>query len=845
MEGDSDQIAERPAGAGAEGRRSVREIMLTEGWRLKERDPSREPMDDFALADGWLAATVPGTVHQDLLRAGRIADPFVGLEEGAAQWVGERDWLYRCSFDRPPGLAAGEAVALCCDGLDTIATVWLNGQEIGQSDNMFVPFRSIITSLLRPGQNELRLLFASALRVGQAREAEHGRRHVWNGDPSRVYVRKAQYHWGWDWGPCLLTAGPYLPVRLEVYTARIADLHCPVRVAADLQSATIPLTVMLDDGTSGRSDDCRVRVELFDPGGDRIAGIPVPAGDTTVRHTLTVAQPQLWWPRGYGEQSLYRLVVTLEDGTGQLDRREVRLGFRHLRLAQEPTLDAPGTGFVFVCNNTPIFCGGANWIPADSLLPRITPHRYRDLLQQAADANMVMLRVWGGGVYEAEAFYDACDELGLLVWQDFMFACGMYPALPWFQASVRAEAEAAVRRLRHHACLALWCGNNEDYQVAESLRAYDPAGSDDLAVTPFPGRALYEQVLPAVCGGLDPDHAYWPGSPYGGTKTVNEPTTGDRHVWDVWHGSMAEYGQYARLGGRFVSEFGMQAVPELATVEAFAPPEERFGQSRTLEFHNKAGGGARRLAVYLADTVRTPRDFPGYIYATQLVQAEALSAAYRDWRRRWDGTVRAAVAGALVWQLDDCWPGTSWSIIDYFGRLKPASYLIRRALAPVAVGMALTDGTTAVWGLNGGRESVAATLELRTWTLDGDLLATEQREVVLSPNSATEFGTLPPREHPPVVQAARLLTGGTVLARTSLWPEPLKYLTLPDPEIRVTRRGERLLVTAKRPAKGVVLAAGDGVRWSDNMLDLQPDDEQVIEAKGLADATVTIRRLST
>jgi beta-mannosidase len=269
--------------------------------------------------------------------------------------------------------------------------------------------------------------------------------------------------------------------------------------------------------------------------------------------------------------------------------------------------------------------------------------------------------------------------------------------------------------------------NNEDYQVAESTRAYRPDTPGDPAA--FPGRILYEQVLPEVCARLDPDRPYQPGSPYGGTRTVNDPTVGDRHVWDVWHGSMAEYGQYARFAGRFVSEFGMQGLPDPATIAAFAQPTERFAQSRTLEFHNKAGGGARRLAVYLTDTVRFPADFAGYIYATQFVQAEALATALRDWRRRWGGPGRELTAGALLWQLEDCWPGVSWSIVDYFDRPKPAWYAVRRALAPLALGLALADDRIAVWGTNGTLRPARATLELRTWTLDGQALDTRRREV--------------------------------------------------------------------------------------------------------------------
>lgn len=823
----------------------MQEFHITDGWFFKERNPAVAVADGFAGDSGWLPATVPGTVHQDLLAAGRIPDPFVGLHERDVQWIGERDWLYRCRFTVPADSLSAPAVDLCLDGLDTVATIWLNGRQLLQCDNMFIPLRVSVTALLQAGENELRILFGSAPSVGRAREAEHGPRQVWNGDASRVYVRKAQYHWGWDWGPCLLTAGPWKPIRLEAYAARIVDLHASPQVTGDGRQAIIPVTAEIATA-GGPPDGLRLRLRLFSPSGEHVDEALLLADADALQHTFVVEAPRLWWPRSYGDQPMYRLTATVERDDVPLDRRETRLGLRHLRLAQEPLSDAPGTSFVFVVNGVPLFCGGANWIPADSFLPRIGEDRYRALLQQAADANMTMLRVWGGGIYEIDAFYDICDDLGLLVWQDFMFACGMYPAHPAFQASVREEAEATVRRLRQHPCIVLWCGNNEDYQVAESAHVFDPTDQRDLATSAFPARALYERLLPEVCARLDPDRPYWPASPYGGSP-VNDPTVGDRHVWDIWHGSMAEYREYGRYAGRFVSEFGMQALPDGETIRAFAPPDERYGQSETIEFHNKAGGGARRLAVYLADTVRAPIDFPDYLYATQLVQAEALATAIRDWRRRWRGPGREGTAGALIWQLEDCWPGVSWAIIDYFERPKPSFYAVRRALARVALGVALTaDSSIAVWAVNGTLEIVRAQLELASWSLAGELLGREQHDVTLAPNQATDLATAPDFHRPPRVLAARLLADGAVLAREALWPEPFKYLTFLDPELTIERIDpDRLRLRARRPAKGVLLAAGTAPapRWSDNMLDLLPDDAQIIEAPGLGASPVRVRWL--
>ncbi|HEU5086712.1 MAG TPA: glycoside hydrolase family 2 protein, partial [Roseiflexaceae bacterium] len=769
-------------------------LLLHEGWRACRADPATA-RDIDASGDGWMPAPVPGTIHEALIAADRLENPFVGMNEVGAQWIGEADWLYQCTFEVPASFLEPAAVDLCCDGLDTIATVWLNGMQVLRSDNMFVPQRVSVRQHLREGHNELRILLASALLKGREREQAHGRMEVWNGEPSRVYVRKAQYHYGWDWGPTLLTAGIWRPIRLEAYDARIADVHCPIEVAADLQSATLPVRVEIVDadavvlplGAQHAGHLPLVSLALHGPDKQVVAAATVSASDGVAEHTFQIEHPALWWPRGYGDQPLYELHVSLERAQIQEVETEVRLGIRRLELIQEPIEGEAGTSFYFRVNNTPIFCGGANWIPADSFTTRISADRYRALLQQAADAHMNMVRIWGGGIYEDEAFYDACDELGLLVWQDFMFGCGIYPAADWFQASVRAEAQAQLRRLRHHACIALWCGNNEDYQIAYSLGRYhhDLPPDGDAG---FPARVIYEGLLPEVCAAYDPTRPYWPGSPWLGANP-DDQTIGDRHTWEVWGRNAADYKTYPQLEGRFVSEFGMAAMPDLATIESFTTEDERYAGSRTIEFHNKATGGARRMASYQADNLRPVASLADTIYATQLIQAEALAAAYQGWRRRWGGPNHYAVAGALVWQLDDCWPVTSWSVIDYYGRPKPAYYVIRRALAPLSLGIATSDDSVQVWAVNGTRQPRQGKLELRTWTLDGELIGVERADVTLADNRASELGVFGFRPGENTVFDARLLVNGTVVARTARWPEPYKYLHLPDPMIVVDLEG--------------------------------------------------------
>lgn len=775
--------------------------------------------------------------------AGKIPDPFVGLNEEEVQWVGQADWLYTCRFDVPATFFDEQTITLCCDGLDTVATVWLNGVQVWFNDNMFVPQRVTVTSLVQPGVNELCVRFESVWKQGKEREQLHGTRVAWNTDPSRVYVRKAQYHYGWDWGPCLTTAGPWLPVRLEAYSARIVDVMCPIHVDADLHCATMPVSVTVEQSLQDVVP-LRLQLELYNPQGECTHAVYLTVDGTDQKYQFQIPEPQLWWPHQCGPQSLYELHVKLVnplDGH-MLDERQLRLGVRRLRLLQEAIENEAGTTFLFEINNIPLFCGGANWIPADSFLPRVNEERYRTLLTQAVDAHMTMIRVWGGGIYEHDCFYELCDELGLLVWQDFMFACGLYPAHDNFIESVRAEAEAQIRRLRHHPSLVLWCGNNEDYQLAGGLGIYDPTTVPD-ADSAFPARVIYEQLLPDLCAELDATTPYWPGSPYGGAD-VNDPTIGDRHTWDVWHGEMAPYQDYPHLGGRFVSEFGMAALPEIETIKAFAPIDDPIQLQNIIDFHQKAEGGEQRLMHYIVANLPVPTTLDEFIYASQLVQSEALGAAYRGWRRGWGTPDQRRMAGALVWQLNDCWPAVSWSIIDYALRPKPAYYTIRRALAPFAVGLSRVDGHIEVWCVHSGLALVDAQLELSRWTLDGVATLQDRCLITLQPNQITEFGSWPDNMHASEVWSARLLVDGAVVARTTAWPEPLKVLPSFDPEIQVTLLAhDRLMIGANSPVKGVWLSTEGRVHWKDNMLDLVPDDPQIIEVYGLKDQ-LTIRWLS-
>jgi beta-mannosidase len=809
---------------------SERIIDLHDGWQLAEAPHGANWPGLAAIqADAWLPARVPGTAHGALLAAGRIPDPFYGRNEAEMRWVGERCWAWRLVFDVAGELAPHEDLVF--EGLDTYCTAWLNGTELFTSDNMFVPRRVDVRALLRPGRNELLLHFDPPLARAREVEAVHGKRQLWNGDSARLHARKAQYHFGWDWGPELLVSGPWRPVRRHSWAARIDELDCRSEVDVAARRATLQVAARIEG--AGR----QLAFELLDPEGRCVAAETVA---TDVAHaTLNVAEARLWWPRGLGSQPLYTLIARLLDGKHVLAEDRRRIGLRRLRLVQAPVEGEGGSSFHFEVNGQGFFAGGANWIPDDNLLERITPARYRERVAQAAQANMNMLRVWGGGIYEHEAFYEACDEAGLLVWQDFMFACGLYPANDAFLASVRAEAGAAVKRLRHHACLALWCGNNEDYMLAESVGL---AGSG-VPAERFEARAIYERLLPEVCAALDPDRDYWPGSPFSpGDAKSSDATVGDRHSWEVWHQQMLPYQSYGEVQARFVSEFGMQSHPSLALLESVLPQDERFPESRTVQWHNKAGSpsgpdGHRRLAVYMADNLRVGPTLAEHVYATQFVQAEAMRVAYQDFRRRWQRPGARAVGGALVWQLNDCWPVTSWALIDASGTVKPAWHAVRRALAPLAVAVRLETRQARLAVMNGTAEACVLTLQLRVFALDGrELAGARMGQEVPASSSVETTLRLSGFDEPVVAELCALdPVDGHELARDCAWTEPFRFHRFGSARIDIARDGSALLVGCDRPVKGLWL---QGASLADNFIDLVPGAPRRVEVAGPTPATL-------
>jgi beta-mannosidase len=789
---------------------------------------------------GWIDVPVPGDVHRALLAAGHIEDPFYDRNEDKCAWIEDREWWYRLDFRGPQQpLQSDERLLLVFHGLDTFATVWLNGKELGRHANMFREAVFDVGRRVRFGErNTLALLFDRPLdHAGEEHPDQWGR------NPERVSMRKAQFGFGWDWGPRLPTVGVWRPVELRrerriaisgvhFYTLDLDPTETraavAVRVEAERFSGEAPTTASVKLSAPDGSPIAEHAIVL-DGEGPRLVGTAY----------LTVERPRLWWTHDLGEPALYDLRVDLEQDV-VLDRRDSKVGIRTLELDQSPDPEEPGTRFFrFVLNGSPIFARGANWIPADSFVGAIPVGRYENLLAAARDANMNMLRVWGGGIYEHDAFFDLCDSLGLLVWQDFMFACAVYPeGPPSFVAEVEAEARYQVGRLRSRPCLALWCANNENQWIHD--RTFW-----DREDTTVPGALYYHEVLPRVVAELDGRTPYWPGSPYGGDDH-NDRRQGNVHNWEVWHGNFSRrfgeesrrestpenvsYLRYAEDMGRFISEFGMHAAPVSETLRRAIPPDGLYHHSPSMDHHNKDDPKDKGDNLMLTVT-GLPRDLAEYVDFSMISQAEGLKFALEHFRRR-----KPHCSGTLFWQLGDCWPALSWSVLDYHGFGKAGYYYAKRAYSPILASFkTLSDGGAELWitndmletttdnvlvrlaGFDGGivweetlplRAPANASLPVARWT---EAQIGEDRGRYLSVASAN--GRFPKNRH--------FFAAIKDLDRAPAEPG-VALETVGDNELRVTLRtaGYAYFVHLEVP--------DDAARFSDNFFDLEPGEERTI-----------------
>jgi beta-mannosidase len=680
---------------------------LHDGWTLTA-------VGATPLAGGEpIPAAVPGCVHTDLLDAGLIPDPFLDENERAVAWVGRSDWRYETTFEWA-GPKAGDdgsdagRVDLVCAGLDTVATVTLNGTEIGRTANMHRGYRFPVTDALRTGANTLEVRFESAYRYAERMRDQLGARPNAYPEPFN-FIRKMASNFGWDWGPTVVTAGIWRPIGLQSWReARLDQVRPLVTVAGDAatgREGRVRLVVGLErDGGA----PLRLTAALRGHGTEVRAEATVAAGEHAAELELVVADPRLWWPHGFGAPDRYDVELTLSTMDGEeLDSWRRRVGFRSLRL--DTGADADGSAYTIVVNDIPVFARGVNWIPDDALITRVDRERYERRLRQALDANVNYIRVWGGGIYESDDFYDVADELGLMVGQDFLFACAAYPEEEPFATEVAAEAAHQIVRLAHHPSLLTWTGNNENLWGHED---WDWRGELDGRSW---GAGFYHDLLPRLVRELDPTRPYWPGSPYSGTRELhpNDPAHGSMHIWDVWNAE--DYTRYRDYVPRFVAEFGYQAPASYATLRRALSDEPLAADSPGMVAHQKAANGDLKLARGLAAHLPPPRDFDDWLYLTQVNQARALRLGVEHFRSH-----RPVCMGAVFWQLNDDWPVISWSTVDGDGRRKPVWYAMRRSFAPRLLTIQPRDGGLALVAVNDSAREWTAPVEVARYTLAGE-----------------------------------------------------------------------------------------------------------------------------
>ena len=814
------------------GQNTLTSRVLDQNWSFKALEDS-----------SWLRASVPGTIHTDLMANGIIEDPYYRLNERKVQWVDKKDWVYQCAFE----ISAEEFVRhhheLQFEGLDTYASVYINDRLILQSSNMHRSYSVDVKEYLIEGSNTLRILLESPIKrglelydaldytipVSANDQAETG--EVPGGKRVNVFTRKAAYHYGWDWGPRLVTSGIWRPITLlswddfriselllsQQLNGDVAAVMAQIEIESSIENANAILELQLD-GEPLSSSKLRLR-----------------KGKQKFNLPIKIDRPELWWPNGLGKQHLYNIEVKLQ-------RKEVSstvnqyIGIRNIELVADGTLSQPN--FYFKVNGAPTFAKGVNYIPQDLFLPRVSTKDYERILQAAADANMNMIRVWGGGVYENDRFYELCDSLGLMVWQDFMFACAMYPGDADFLENVKQEAIDNVKRLSHHPSMALWCGNNE------VLAAWKRWGWEQTAIDEQSPEiahkiwkhydTLFHHILPEVVSEHHRGIDYWASSPSASEGLPEEYTHGDTHYWGVWWGK-EPFDNFNTKISSFMSEYGFQSFPEYSSFLRFAEKQDRDMYSEVMKSHQRSSIGNATIEEYLKRSHRKPIGFEELLYMSQLLQADGIQTAIEAHRRN-----KAKCMGSLYWQLNDCWPGASWSSIDYYGKWKALHYKVKDAFAPVIVSHEFVDGDLLITIVSDRMDEFDGELEvvlsefkdiekIVRWNEVVKLEANSKKRVLAIPADQLSSG----ENQKYTYLQLFLYDRAGIVSKKNVYFLPFKELVLPRPELEFTVANDKsnllyLTVTSKNFAKGVHVNCNSPYNFSDNFFDLPINGSKTI-----------------
>lgn len=810
---------------------------LHEGWKFRQA----------RLAD-WYPATVPGVVHTDLLQNKIIEDPFFRLNERGLQWIDKEDWVYETCFTLAADMMRKENMELVFEGLDTYADVYLNDECILKADNMFRRWSIPVRQYIREENNILKVYFHSPVKIDVPKWDALPYQYPASNDQSEngglfnkkisIFARKAGYHYGWDWGPRLVTSGIWRPVYIRAWSdSRINDVFIEQKEVG-AGRAVIAGHVELD----ADKDMDGVLVTITDEATGRVLGerqADLKRGTNRVTVDFVLHKPKLWWSNGLGEPFLYRFRTDIIAGGELLDSKTERVGIRSLKVVHQP--DKDGHTFYIELNGRPVFAKGANYIPSDNFLPRVTPANYKKTILDAAGVNMNMLRVWGGGIYENDVFYDLCDEYGIMIWQDFMFACSMYPAEGALLDNIRQEAVDNVKRLRNHACIALWCGNNECQDAwlgwgwKREIERQNKEYADKIWAQ---YRQQYHVTLPGVVREYAPGTFYWPSSPFAFEGEMSGTTDGDRHYWSVWHGK-APISDYDSEKSRFFSEYGFQSFPEFESVKRYAPyPEDWDIRSEVMMSHQRGGDHANGLIeTYLLNEYKKPRDFRAFLYMNHVLQGDAIKTAIESHRRQMPYNM-----GTLFWQHNDCWPVASWASRDYYGRWKAQHYYVRKAYDDILISPVVEGDDLKVYAVSDRLENTSGRLQLQVCQFDGTVVRHWDKSVGISGNDSRVCFSAP---------LAKLLEGadrGTVYVRVDYTDKSgrvyhnnyclgkQKDMDYPkvdlQTEVRPIEGGYEVTVSADKFARAVCLSVADNESvYSDNYFDVQPKSSVQVQVK--------------
>jgi beta-mannosidase len=806
---------------------------ISEGWTFSQGGENK-----------WLPASVPGTVHTDLMANKVIEDPYYRLNEHDVQWIDKVNWEYKTTFSADKNLLGRDRIELDFRGLDTYADVFVNGKQVLQADNMFREWKADVKKVVKEGENELHIILRSPIIEGIKKYdaqgyvipvsdndlAEIGQ--VEGAKKVSIYTRKAGYHFGWDWGPRLVTSGIWRPVYLRAWdNARIRNLQI---VQNEIKDSAGYFTAVFEIEAEGRKN---ALISVINDGNMLAsANVQLHEGVRQYKVDFEIANPQLWWSNGLGEAHLYNITGVLAIGERQVTE-ETRIGIRTLELVREK--DEVGTSFYFKLNGHPVFMKGANNIPNDLFLPRVTEENYRKMIETAKNSNMNMLRVWGGGVYEDDLFYDLCDENGILVWQDFMFACAMLPGDEDFIENVRQEAIDNVKRLRNHPSIALWCGNNETlvawynwgWKKAEEAKSQENADKIWQSYVD-----IFHETLPQVIEEFDPQRSYWSSSPSSGTGITTDLVNGDEHYWGVWWGK-EPFKNYATHLARFMSEYGFQSFPELSTVRKYALPEDYDIFSDVMKSHQRSSIGNGTIEYYMLQEYNRPKDFPSFLYVNHVLQAEGIKFGLEGHRRAMPYNM-----GSLYWQLNDVWPVASWSSTDYYQNWKALQYYVKKGFGQVLVSPYTDDLKFKVGIVNDRLEQVNAQLILKMMDFDGRVVWERASLVEIPSNSSRDYFNeninefMSKRDTRNLLFLAELVENGKLLSRNIFFFRPYKELNIPHPAVEhnivKTEGGYDIELRTDKLAKNVYLQIEDEAGFfSDNYFDMLPGSRVTVNLK--------------